>query len=235
MSTPSTKATSSRFPAWFFISLLVLLSAVTAGAQSYPISEAYVSFTMARSDYGLDGINTPGFQFSAGYNPHRFVRLTGEFSAHFHGTDVLWNDQTMKLRDYYLLLGPEFVFRNRSKFTPFVHTMVGYGARHYNVGTGVYECTYTGWWTQDCNEKQMTVVAENGLATQVGGGVDVSLGQYVSLRLLQFDYLRTHFSRGATPLVPDPSVLPPLKSWQKNYRFAFGIVFKLGTRNARRY
>lgn len=214
-----------------FLSALILLSAAAAGAQSYPITEAYVSFTMARMDYGLDGINSPGFQFSAGYNPHRFVRLTGELSGHFHGTDLVWQNQTMKLRDYHFLVGPEFVFRNRSKFTPFVHAMVGYGARHYNVGTGIYECHSTGWFSEDCNEKQQTVVAENGLATQFGGGLDIAVHRNVALRVMQFDYLRTHFSRGATPLVPDPSILPPLKSWQKNYRFAFGIVFKLGERN----
>ncbi len=223
-----------RGAVWLAMGLIVvLIGAPQMRAQDYPIVDTFVSFAVANTDLGSGRINSPGFQLSLGYNPHAFVRLTGEFSAHFHDTDILWQNpfdfrlQTMKLRDYRLMFGPEFVFRNGSRVTPFAHAMVGYAIRHYNVGTGIIECSYTDWWSQDCNEKQETVVGESGLAMQFGGGVDISLHPFVSLRAIQFDYIRMNRSRGATPLVPDPGVLPSLANWQSEYRFAIGIVFNI--------
>lgn len=222
----------------------MLVCAAPMGAQTYPIVDAYVSFAVANSDYGQDRINSSGFQTSIGYNPHRFIRLTGEFSAHFHDTNLVWQNpmnlqnQTMKLHDYRILLGPEFVFRNRSRVTPFAHAMVGYALRHYNVGSGISECQRD--WsifgsTESCTEKQQTVVGESGFATQFGGGLDISLHPVISLRAIQFDYIGTHRSRGSTPLVPDPSILPSLANWQSEYRFAVGIVFNFPARgNGRR-
>ncbi len=232
---------SSRHAVCLIAALIVaFVGAPALRAQDYPIVDAYVSFAVANTDYGSSRFNSPGLQLSIGYNPHTFVRLTGEFSANFHSTDLVWQNpfdfrqQTMKLHDYRLLFGPEFVFRNRSRVTPFVRAMAGYAIRHYNVGTGIIECSYTSWYQQDCEEKQQTVVGESGFAAQFGGGLDISLHPVVSLRAVQFDYIRTNRSRDATPLVPDPSILPSLAKWQSEYRFAVGIVFNIPPSGERR-
>ena len=52
----------------------------------------------------------------------------------------------------------------------------------------------------------------NAFATALGGGADVTVTRHVSLRVLQFDYLYTHFS-GAS---------------QNNFRLQSGIVWRIG-------
>src|SRR5512146_1184506 len=92
---------------WAVAAVLLFTSALHG--QTYPIAEGYLSFALAHSDHGLGAINSPGIQFSGSYNVHRFVRVTGEFSGLFHGTNLFWNGERMKLRDFHVLFGPEFV------------------------------------------------------------------------------------------------------------------------------
>ncbi len=219
----------------FIVSVLLITgSALRLHAQAvYPVTEAYLSFAVSNNEYGTDRLNSPGVQFSAGYNPHRLIRLTGEFSGFFHGTNLTYNGRQLRMRDYQLLFGPEFVFRNQSRVSPFVHVLAGYATRRYAVPNGIYYCT--GYIYGSCSEQYTTLTSDSGFGTAVGGGLDVDVHPVIALRVVQFDYFRSNLNRGDMQFVTDQGPLPVLHSWQKNYRIAFGIVFKLGERGARRY
>ncbi len=216
---------------WLVVVTELFFLAGMAHAQTYPAVEAYASFAMSHSAYGQDRINAPGVQFSGAYNPLRFLRLVGEFSGQFHGTDVYWDSKKLKLRDYQLLFGPEFVLRNKSRFTPFVHVMAGYARRNFAWPTGQYSCSGYGY---SCSENENTIVRDAGAAVAFGGGLDIDVHPMISIRAIQFDYIRAHLNRDHLQLVPDGSLPPLSTSWQKNYRFGVGIVFRIGEKGTKR-
>jgi hypothetical protein len=76
------------------------------------------------------------------------------------------------------------------------------------------------------------VITDSGLALAPGAGLDIAVTPMVSIRAIQFDYIRTHMDRNQPDILIDPAVFPPLTSWQKNYRFATGVVLRFGERSS---
>ncbi len=194
-----------------------------AQAQIYPAAEGYVGFTVFNNEYGRDRHNSPGVQFNFGYNVLRNLRLVADFGAEIHDTNIVWtNGQKADADDYQLLFGPELTIRKSAKFTPFVHGLVGVAFRHYAVPSGNWICIdYT------CYQDHFDVAKENGFASGVGGGLDWHVQPNVSIRFVQFDWIRTNLSRD-NPEYSIQNQLPVLTGWQDNYRFSAGITFRFG-------
>ena len=96
------------------------------------------------------------------------------------------------LRLYSILIGPRLTLRTQ-RGNVFVHALVG-GAQLRASAAGV-----------DAHS--------SGVATAMGGGVDVRLTRHTSLRVVQTDYLLTQIA-GNT---------------QHNYRLSTGLVFRPGS------
>jgi hypothetical protein len=92
---------------------------------------------------------------------------------------------TVPVHDYNLLFGPT-VEAHFAHVRPFVHGLVG--DSHISIAG----------------------VGKNSFAEAAGGGVDLSLNPGFSVRLIQADYLHTHW----------------VKPGQNNARISFGVVFK---------
>ncbi len=204
---------------------LLCFFATLAQAQLYPAAEGYIGFTVLNNEYGTDRHNSPGVQFSFGYNVHRNLRLVADFGAQYHDTNIVWtNGKKASADDYQLLFGPELTIRNSAKFTPFFHGLVGVAFRHYAVPSGNWICI-----DFNCYQDHFDVAKENGFASGVGGGLDWHVQPNISVRFVQFDWIRTHLSRDN----PDYSIqnqLPILKGWQDNYRFSAGVTFRFGAK-----
>lgn len=221
------------------ITLLITASflvAVPASAQfkpaTYPAIETYVGFSANNNEYGTDRHNSFGFQLTGGYNPHRNIRLIGDFAAQYHGTDIGWtvNDHKATLREYQFLVGPEFAIRTRSRATPFLRSMVGFAYRNYAIPSNEWEYNPESGWTP----VNFSLASDLGFAAAFGGGVDVDIHPNLAFRVVQFDYVRTHLSRNSLNWEPVQGQLPIVTGWQNNYRFSCGIVLKLGERGGRR-
>lgn len=192
-------------------------------AQVYPVAEGYIGFTVMNNEYGTDRHNSPGVHFSFGYNVARNLRLLADFGAEYHNTNIFWtNGQKASANDYQLLFGPELTIRTSPKITPFFHGLVGVAFRHYAVPNGNWICIdFT------CYQDHFDLAKENGFASGVGGGLDWHVRPNISVRFVQFDWIRTNLSRDN----PDFSIqnqLPVLKGWQDNYRFSAGVTFRFG-------
>ncbi len=87
--------------------------------------------------------------------------------------------------NYQYLIGPQFKQRS-GRLTFFARGLVGGDAGH------------------------VPNVTRGGFATGFGGGVDMSAGKFVSIRLIQIDSLHNHFGG----------------VWNHNVRAAVGVVFK---------
>jgi hypothetical protein len=106
----------------------------------------------------------------------------------------------------YLLGGPEFTARvGRGVF--FAHGLAGYG----EVEGGLFS------------------PSRNGFALAFGGGVDIRLFSHLSLRLVDADYLPSHFSGDAyAGLFPPAGPVPKVSSWENNTRITAGVIVKFG-------
>ncbi len=216
----------NRLSALFWLLLVVAAGALRLNAQAYPVSEWEASLAMAHSDYGSDHKTPVGVHFSGWYSAHRYIRVGGEFAAEFKSTDLFAYNHQVKMRDYQFMVGPELVWRNRSRFMPFGHVLGGYATRHFNIPSGNYSCS--GYPYPSCSEEQYTLVSDSGYGFAFGGGVDIKVHPNISIRAFQFDYVRTHMSRDRHDLLPGDQQLPVLPSWQKSYRFTVGVVLHFG-------
>ncbi len=211
-----------------FVCIILVAAAAEAQyprADSYPIVEGFAGFSTVSNEYSLaERYNSPGFHASFAFNPRARLRLVTDFGAQFHGTD-LWYFRRVSLHDYQIMFGPEFAYRQR-RFTPFVRGLAGLALRHYVVPTGTYSYDYNSGTTQ---EDKMTVASAKGFAFGGGGGLDWNLRiPLLAIRLFQFDFVRAHLAHDRPEFSPIQDQLPLLPGWQNNYRFACGVVFKLG-------
>jgi hypothetical protein len=102
------------------------------------------------------------------FGPLALAADFGETSGSFHGANT-------HLQTY--LVGPQLRFPG--PISPFAHFLVG--AAHESIGTGVGPLITTG-------------ATQNAFATAIGGGLDLKVLPFISLRPIQFDYLLTHFN-----------------------------------------
>jgi hypothetical protein len=214
------------------VALIVLVLAPTVASQAlpgpqktYPAAEGFLGFVVNNNSYGADRHNSPGFQVNLGYNVHRNIRLLGDFSWQYHDSNVYWNNKEAKLHYYQFLLGPEFVLRNKSRSTPFMHALAGFANRRYAIPSGEWV-----WdpFLQILTQKESTMASEWGFAAGAGGGLDVRFGDKVVWRLFEVDYLPTHLSSDKPRFIPTQGVMPVVSGWQHNYRFSTGVVFQIG-------
>lgn len=204
------------------------LSVSLGHAQVYPSNEFYMGFTMFNNEYGTDRHNSPGIVMNYGYNLTRNLRLVADFGAEFHSTDITWtNGRQASANDYQILIGPELTIRKSAKVTPFIHGLVGGAFRNYAVPSDNWICT-----GNTCYQDSFSVAMEKGFATGVGGGVDWHFHPIMSMRVVQFDWIRTNLSRDNSAYAPVQGQLPTVSGWQDNYRFSCGITFRWGARGS---
>jgi hypothetical protein len=127
--------------------------------------------------------------------------------------DVSGNGGILSAGDDYELGGPEFTFHaGRAIF--FAHALFGRGS----VGGGLFG------------------VSRDGFAMAFGGGVDLRVTSWFGIRLIDADYLPSHFSGPAyNPVVnlfgPELPPPPQVTTWENNTRLTFGVVFKVGPKS----
>jgi opacity protein-like surface antigen len=175
--------------------------ASTASAQSasgttpqFEVSGAY-SFVRANSAGSGGGFNLNGGSGSLVYNfSDRFAVVADAGAYRFWGLPSGLNS-TM----YTYLFGPRFSFRKSGRFTPFAQGLIG-GGRLNASSLGVD-------------------AGENGFAMALGGGLDISCGRHLAIRVAEVDYLLTRFDS-----------VSGSSATQNNVRVSAGLVFRFGSR-----
>lgn len=193
----------------------VLLCATPAAAQTDEPRkfEVFGGYSYLRAD--VEEVDDPfsdfknimdGFNVAAtGYATKR-LGITGDFSGHFRSVsnDFGFGRLTAKTRTFNLTGGPQMRFPNKTRVTPFVRALAGVANNRLSfegpppVGSDSISLT--------------------DFTLMLGGGLDVRVGDRVSLRLIQLDY-NPVFVRDRPDLGVDSTRLD-------NFRVSVGIVFK---------
>lgn len=152
---------------------------------------------------------------SIAYNLNRYVGLVADFGGYDNNRLTLFTPTASQTfhsdgSAYTYLFGPRFSYRRYERFTPFAQALFG-GAHASSVTisgcTGTPTCTPLG--------------SDNAFATVLGAGIDIKISRHVALRLIDADFLLTHFRN---PISTDGLE----RGWQKNVRLSTGIVFRFG-------
>lgn len=104
----------------------------------------------------------------------------------------------------YELAGPEFTV-HAGPAVLFAHALFGRG----NVGGGLFASS------------------RDGFAMGFGGGADLRVTSWFSVRLIDADYLPSYLS-GLEYVSLFAPAGPRVTTWENNSRFTFGVVFKAG-------
>jgi opacity protein-like surface antigen len=170
---------------------LLLLATVSTRAQENRGIEVSGDYQYVRFNpgSGASGINCQGGSGSFGAYLTARIGVIGEFGA----CKVTGLSSGVTAHEMNYLFGPRMYFHSHGRVFPFVQALVG--AERLSAGV-------TGMGSN----------STNALALTAGGGADVTLTRHVSLRLIQVEYLYTHFSSAS----------------QNSFRLQSGIVWRFG-------
>jgi hypothetical protein len=106
-------------------------------------------------------------------------------SAHYFPEETVFDRErtvTRNLDSYRFLFGPRFILRFSDRLTPFGQPLVGVvRSKQDRFGTAG-------------GEPFSETISQTGLAVAVGGGLDVSVGHRLAIRIIQTDYLWDRFT-----------------------------------------
>jgi hypothetical protein len=176
----------------------MMISAGNAAAQG---GEIFGGYSYLRSSSG-SGYNASGWEGSLTGNFNRFFGVEADLSGHY-GTPP---DLLSYSNGFSFLFGPHFAYRSIPRVNPFIHFLAGgtrgsHGPLNYAPAAGA--CPTSG-----C--PPLGPLHETAFTAGLGGGVDVKLGRFLWIRVVQADYLREYFTSDT----------------QNDVRVSFGVVLR---------
>ena len=166
----------------------------------------------------IDGMH--GGSTSLAYNLNRHLGLVADFggfkvdSLEFTSPGAAFSPSRnvdAKSNVFTVMFGPRVSFRDRhARLTPFLQVLGGVAHADELTLVGctapIYACT--------------PLPRETVFTMTAGGGLDYRVNHRIALRLLQAEFLLTHFA--------DPTSPTGETDWQSNVRLSAGIVFRFG-------
>lgn len=188
-----------------FAALIVFGLTGSVSAQSIPKWELYGGYSEYLAGGGIPGqfeLPSNGVQVEFDRVVTSYFRVTGQFNAQFadHVVNIAPlapGAKHVNSKELLGLFGPEATYRALKRFDIYGHYLIGVAYGRDNHDPVIPTATYTTW------------------AYALGGGVDMKLGRRVSVRLVGWDWITTHFP------VNSPEA-------QDNWRLTTGFLFHLG-------
>jgi opacity protein-like surface antigen len=171
---------------------IVFIFSLTGYSQDTPKFELFGGYSYARTG-GQDSSHLNGFNISLTTNATKSFGVVLDFGGLYRpdniltattcGLDQNCTQQKIKLSQdvYTFMTGPKFAYRNNSRVTPFVQTLLG----AYRIsGEFVSKINFGNPATFDKSRD-----INSSFAAALGGGIDIKLHKNVALRAIQADYL----------------------------------------------
>ena len=188
---------------WALLCGVMLFVPAVAAAQDTPRIETFAGYSYIHmNDLGTASLN--GGSASAAFNPTDWLGIEGDFGG-YSGTKGGLNG-TM----FTYLFGPRISLR-RGRFTPFAQAL--FGGAHTSADPPPDLGALIRPRTQEGVAGGGVFASSNTFAMALGGGVDVSATEHVSVRLIQAEYLLTEFDDG-------------VRNRQNSARISAGVVLR---------
>ena len=223
----------------FAASALFSLFCFPASAQAVPQFEIFGGFSLIHAgpdsfgvnseDYGIPeeyledvadllgfdtGVNLAGFLVSGEGNVKPWLSIVGEFGYNTWETSRYVSgfgasvSASADIKTFTAMFGPRFSYRTE-RFRIFGHYLAG-------LAVSSIDASYSYEYGEDSDSDSFEI-SETAFGQAVGGGLDITLNGYLSIRPGQVDLISTHFDLGDT------------SKWQNFFRYSGGIVFKFGS------
>jgi hypothetical protein len=192
------------------LSVALLALALSAGVEAQetpkiPKWELFGGYSEYLAGGGIPGerqLPSNGVQVSVYRVVTNYFRITGQFNTQF--ADHVVNLAPLPLGGKHVnskellgVFGPEATYRGLRKFDIFGHFLIGVAYGRDNTDPKTPTASYTTW------------------IYGLGGGIDYKLAKRVSIRLMEFDWMTTHFP------INSPEA-------QDDWRLNTGFVFHFG-------
>jgi len=180
--------TRKCFLSLFTLTLLLLPSSALGQDGDYPKVEAFGGFSWIEIDgVGGEDERFNGWQASISGNFHENIGIVFDAGGRYKSFGDI------STQSYEFLVGPRFTMRIEDGAL-FVHALAGLNhARISGLGD---------------------TLSDTAFAMGFGGGIDINVGDWGAIRMMQVDYIGTRISG--------------LDEWDWNYRVGIGFVFKFG-------
>ncbi len=183
--------------------LAVGMLALPAAGQETPKVEVSGAYSYVRANLVTPSgccFSMNGGKGSIAFNASSWFGVVAEVGG-YHSGNVKGTGADLTVITY--LFGPQFSYRKSERFTPFAHALVGGGHAGGTLYTGTGGAPGLG--------------PNSAFAMVSGGGLDVKVSPHVAVRLIEADYMYTHF-------------LNSINDHQNHLRVSAGIVFRFGER-----
>lgn len=214
---------------------LVLLAGCIAMAQEVPTAELYLGYTFIRvnSAANVNAFTTNGGLGAIQFNFNKNFGFVAEFGGTSNGTiSAFGPNRSVSQTQFTYLFGPRVFVNKAGRIEPFFEYLLGgiHNSRSFAVANSLLPTplivprgvTVT---VNPANTRFAT--SQNAFAMAIGGGMDVKLGNKISFRPIQLDYLPSHFSPLNIPGVPGTF---NNTRWQNNLRYSAGVSFRFGSK-----
>lgn len=166
---------------------------------------------------GLHGVNASGTWYF-----YSRLGLTGDFSFHRAEDDSEFTGgrNSIDTRVIYFMGGPQFKLKNSSRVEPFARVLAGGAHTRFEVNSR--QDTSTGTIRNSFD------TGRTDFAMAVGGGVDIRLGDRISIRAIQVDYTPVFLRDRSISVLGQTGAIQPFTlegQRQDNIRISVGIVF----------
>jgi len=208
-----------------------------ANAQEFPRVETAPDFTYVRTAPVLGGsqsFNCAGGGGTIAVNLTSMIGLAADLGdcRAFGLNNTYGVGSRVNGNEFTYVFGPRITFRNASRFQPFFDISFG-GERvsiACNSGNFGNSCgglsagqLPTGTTVVTVANPGATRITKNAFAMTVGGGLDIKINRRFAVRLVQAEYLYTHFGNGNCPLA-----VCNQNNSQNSFRLTSGIVMSWG-------
>lgn len=166
-----------KLPLFLSFSLFLMIMSITVHGQETPKVELFGGYSYLRADDVSSGANMNGWNLSLTGNANSWFGVALDFSGHYRNINDL-PFGTAVVNTHILAVGPQFAVRSSDRMTPFAHIMFGVGRSGFRSQTisGSFEGVHY------------------SVLGVMGGGVDLKIGNRLGYRLIQGDYILTHFA-----------------------------------------
>lgn len=168
----------------FILAALILFVAAPAMAQETPAAELFGGYEYLHLNPGGTGCH--GFGANVAYNVNNWLGAVGDLGV----CKETGLPAGVSAHDINYLFGPRLSYRSYGSLVPFAQVL--FGGQHAAGGN----------------------LAFDSFAMTIGGGADYKFSEHLSIRIIQAEYLYTHFGGQR----------------QNNARVEAGIVYRWGTR-----
>ncbi len=176
------------------VTLFFVVRAPSAMAQEAPRYEVFAGYGFVRPEGGQASLN--GWHGSFAANANNWLGLAMELSGQYGSQSLAVTDASGRVTNvnstvnfHSLGFGPRFTYRT-DRLSPFAHVLVGVSR---------------GNWLRPA----IVAGAETSFAAAIGGGFDTKVKEHIGIRIIQAEYVRTHFG----------------SSQQKSVRIATGVIY----------